>query len=330
MKKLLKSFFLEKKIFTKKEAKKIFFALYNGQINPIQAISIAIMYNFRRPTVEEINGFREALMDLCIKVNLHEFNAIDIVGTGGDGKNTFNISTLTCFIVAGSGEKVIKHGNFGFSSKYGSSDILTNLGYQFTKNENKLKKQLELTGFCYLHAPIFHPILKVVSYVRKQFGFRTLFNILSPLLNPVNPKNQLLGVSDLELARLYAYLYQDKNINFSIIHSLDGYDEITLTSDIKCYTSKEERIYTLEELGINKKINPIELSGGKTSEENTKIFLKILSGEGTISQTKVVLWNASFALSLINSDSIINNYERAKHTLESGQANTIFKKFINI
>ncbi len=329
MHELLKSFFLESKNLTKQEAKKIFLALSNGQINPIQAISIAIMYNCRKPTLEELNGFIEALMDLCLKINLNEFNAVDIVGTGGDGKNTFNISTLTSFIVAASGEKVIKHGNFGFSSKHGSSNILKTLGYQFTNNENTLKKQLELTGFCYLHAPIFHPILKVVSYVRKQFGFRTLFNILSPLLNPGNPKNQLLGVSDLESARLYAYLYQDKNINFSIIHSLDGYDEITLTSDIKCYTSKEERIYTLEELGINK-INPIELTGGKNSEENKKIFLKILSGEGTIAQTKVVLWNASFALSLINSDSIQNNYERAKQTLESGKANTILKKFLNI
>ncbi|WP_185869801.1 anthranilate phosphoribosyltransferase [Blattabacterium cuenoti] len=332
MKKLLKNLFLEKTL-TKQEAKNFIINLSKGKINQTQAIVITSIYNMRNPTLEEIIGFRQAIMDLCVRVNLTEFNAIDIVGTGGDEKNTFNISTLACFIVAGTGEKVIKHGSFSSSSVTGSSNLLKKLGYHFTNKEDNLKNQLDKVGICYLHAPIFHPSLNIMSYARKELGIKTIFNTLGPLLNPGNPKNQLLGVNNLELARIYYYMYQNTKKNYAIIHSLDGYDEITLTSDIKCYTPKGERFYSIEELsniGYKIKINPKELKGGKNTEENIKIFTNVLSGKGTLAQNEVVLINATFALSLLNKDNFKTNYNKAKYSLISGKAKSILKKFLSI
>jgi len=327
MKNILNHLFLENTL-TKEEAKNVFLNFSKGKINKNQIVALTTVYNMRSPTLEEIRGFCQALMESCIQIKLTEFNAIDIVGTGGDGKNTFNISTLACFIVAGAGEKVIKHGSYGSSSITGSSNILKKLGYNFTNKEDNLKKQLEEVGICYLHAPIFHPILSFFSSVRKELGIKTIFNILGPLLNPGNPKNQLLGVNNLELARIYHYMYQNTKKNYAIIHSLDGYDEISLTSDIKCYTPNGERFYSLKELGKNK-FNPDELIGGKNTEENTRIFISILSGDGTLAQKEVVLTNATFALSLLNQESFESNYEKAKNSLESGRAKNILKKLLN-
>ncbi|WP_185851165.1 anthranilate phosphoribosyltransferase [Blattabacterium cuenoti] len=328
MKKILNHLLLEKTL-TKEEAKNIIYNLYKGKIKHSQVIAMVTIYNMRNPTIEEIIGFQHALMELCVPIDLTDFHSVDIVGTGGDGKNTFNISTLACFIVAGTGEKVIKHGNFGFSSSTGSSNILNRLGYIFTSKEDKLRKQLDKVGFCYLHAPLFHPVLNIVSDTRKELGIRTLFNILGPLLNPGIPKNQLLGVNNLELARMYYYVYQNTNNNYAIIHSLDGYDEITLTSDIKCYSTIGEKFYTIEELG-KRKIHPKELKGGKNTEENTQIFMNILSGKGSEAQNEVVLTNATFALSLINKDSLETNYEKAKFSLKSGKAKNILKKLLEL
>ncbi|WP_185852340.1 anthranilate phosphoribosyltransferase [Blattabacterium cuenoti] len=330
--KILKNLFIEKTL-TKQEAKNLFIELSKGKINQTQIVAIATIYNMRTPTLEEIVGFRQAMMELSIKINLTEFNAVDIVGTGGDEKNTFNISTLACFIVAGTGEKVIKHGSFSFSSITGSSNILKGLGYHFTNKEENLKNQLDKVGICYLHAPIFHPVLNRISGVRKELGVKTVFNTLGPLLNPGKPKNQLLGVNNLELARIYYYMYQNTKNNYAIIHSLDGYDEITLTSDVKCYTPKGERFYSIKELGIGKKqikVNPNELKGGKNTEENIRIFISVLSGEGTLAQNEVVLTNATFALSLLNQDSLENNYDKAKYSLKSGKAKNILKKLLSL
>ncbi|WP_185856368.1 anthranilate phosphoribosyltransferase [Blattabacterium cuenoti] len=328
MENILNHLFLENTL-TKKEAENLFLNLSKGKINKNQAAALTIVYNMRNPTLEEIIGFRKALMKSCIQINLTEFNAIDIVGTGGDGKNTFNISTIACFIVAGAGEKVIKHGSFGSSSITGSSNVLKKLGYHFTNKEDSLKNQLEKVGICYLHAPIFHPIFNLIYPIRKELGIRTLFNTLGPLLNPGTPKNQLLGVNNLELARIYYYMYQNTKNNYAIIHSLDGYDEISLTSDIKCYTPNGERFYSIEELGKSK-LNPDELKGGKNTEENTRIFISILSGNGTFAQNEVVLINATFALSLLNQESFESNYEKAKNSLKSGKAKSILKKLLNL
>ncbi|WP_341658492.1 anthranilate phosphoribosyltransferase [Blattabacterium cuenoti] len=332
MNKILESLFLEKTL-TKQEAKDLFIELSKGKINQTQAVAIATIYNMRYPTLEEIVGFKQAMMELSIKINLTEFNAIDIVGTGGDGKNTFNISTLACFIVAGTGEKVIKHGSFNSTSITGSSNILKGLGYHFTNKEENLKNQLDKVGICYLHAPIFHPVLNIISEIRKELGVKTIFNTLGPLLNPGKPKNQLLGVNNLELARIYYYMYQNTKNNYAIIHSLDGYDEITLTSDVKCYSPKGERFYSIEELKIGKKkvkVNPYELKGGKNTEENIRIFISVLSGEGTLAQNEVVLTNATFALCLLNQDSLENNYDKAKRSLKSGKAKNILKKLLSL
>ncbi|WP_041178705.1 anthranilate phosphoribosyltransferase [Blattabacterium cuenoti] len=332
MNKILESLFLEKTL-TKQEAKNLLIELSNGKINQTQAVAIATIYNMRSPTLEEILGFKQAMMELSIKINLTEFNAIDIVGTGGDGKNTFNISTLACFIVAGTGEKVIKHGSFNSTSITGSSNILKGLGYHFTNKEENLKNQLDKVGICYLHAPIFHPVLNIISGIRKELGVKTIFNTLGPLLNPGKPKNQLLGVNNLELARIYYYMYQNTKNNYAIIHSLDGYDEITLTSDIKCYSTKGERFYSIEELKIGKKkvkVNPDELKGGKNTEENIRIFISVLSGEGTLAQNEVVLTNATFALCLLNQDSLENNYDKARRSLKSGKAKNILKKLLSL
>ncbi|WP_341652625.1 anthranilate phosphoribosyltransferase [Blattabacterium cuenoti] len=332
MNKILESLFLEKTL-TKQEAKNLLIELSKGKINQTQAVAIATIYNMRSPTLEEIVGFKQAMMELSIKINLTEFNAIDIVGTGGDVKNTFNISTLACFIVAGTGEKVIKHGSFNSTSITGSSNILKGLGYHFTNKEENLKNQLDKVGICYLHAPIFHPVLNIISEIRKELGVKTIFNTLGPLLNPGKPKNQLLGVNNLELARIYYYMYQNTKNNYAIIHSLDGYDEITLTSDVKCYTPKGERFYSIEELKIGKKkvkVNPYELKGGKNTEENIRIFTSVLSGEGTLAQNEVVLTNATFALCLLNQDSLENNYDKAKHSLKSGKAKNILKKLLSL
>lgn len=331
IKKLLEKLFIGKTL-TKKEAKNIIIDLSKEKINQTQAIAITSIYNMRSPNLEEMIGFRQGLMELSVKINITEFNAVDIVGTGGDGKNTFNISTLACFIVAGAGEKVIKHGSFSSSSITGSSNVLKELGYEFPKKEETIKNQLDRVGLCYLHAPIFHPVLTIMSYARKELGLSTIFNRLGPLINPANPKNQLLGVNNLELARIYYYLYQNMENNYAIVHSLDGYDEITLTSDIKCYSTDGEHYYSLDELEINKKakIHPNELKGGKNTKENTSIFVNILSGKGTLSQNKVVLMNATFALCLLNKDSIENNYDKAEYSLKSGKAKNILKKLLRL
>ncbi|WP_185868670.1 anthranilate phosphoribosyltransferase [Blattabacterium cuenoti] len=331
MNQVLKHLF-EEKTLTESEAKNLIIELSNGKINTTQSIAIISVYNMRNPTLLEIKGFKKAIMELSIKLNFNDFNAIDIVGTGGDGKNTFNISTLACFIVAGTGKKVIKHGNFGYTSTTGSSNLLKELGCQFTNQEDKLKYQLDKVGICYLHSPIFHPCLNHMMDVRKNLGVRTIFNVLGPLLNPGYPKNQLLGVSNLELARIYNYLYQEMDSNYSIIHSVDGYDEITLTNDVKCYTSRGERYYYMEQL-VNKKhvnVNPFELRGGNNIKDNVRTFINILSGKGSIFQNTVVLTNATFALNIMNCDSFEENYNKAEYALTSGRAKNVLKKFLSV
>jgi len=282
----------------------------------------------RSITIAELEGFRDALLELCVPVNLHEFDTIDIVGTGGDGKNTFNISTLSCFIVAGTGQKVAKHGNYGATSISGASNVMELLGYQLKNNADKLKREIEESNFCFLHAPLFHPALKAVGPIRKNLGVRTFFNMLGPMVNPAAPAFQLVGVYNLEMARIYNYLLQQTGRAFTIIHGLDGYDEISLTNDTKVITNQGEKVMTPEQLG-KRTVTALDIHGGNTPEEAARIFLKILKGEGTWAQNAVVLANAAMALSCTGKYPDYEScYNAAVQSLETGKALASFDKLM--
>lgn len=305
---------------TKAEAKSILTEISQGKFNDNEVTAFITVFLMRSITLEELEGFREALLQLAKPIDLGTKDLVDIVGTGGDGKNTFNISTLASFIVAGAGQKVAKQGNYGASTISGSSNVLEELGYKFKENEDELKADLEKGNICFLHAPLFHPALKSVGPLRKNLGLKTFFNVLGPLVNPVRPDFTMIGVANLEIARVYQYLLQKENQEFMLVHALDGYDEISLTGDSKIFDKNGETIYSAQDLGF-KNIEPESISGGKTIEEAAKIFLSILEGKGTEEQNSVVLANA--ALALENTRKYGNYFDclaLAKDSLENGKA----------
>ncbi len=327
MKKILQYLF-EHKTLTKESAKEVLVNIGKGIYNEHEVTAFMTVYLMRSITIEELQGFRDALLELCVKADLNEYETIDIVGTGGDGKNTFNISTLACFIVAGTGQKVAKHGNYGASSISGSSNVMEQMGYKFSSDNSKLKKEIDEANICFLHAPLFHPALKTVGPIRKNLAIRTFFNMLGPMANPANPAYQLIGVYNLEMARIYNYLLQLNNKPFTIIHSLDGYDEISLTNDTKVITNEGERIMTPEQLG-KRMVSAQDINGGNSVEEAAKIFTTILKGEGTWAQNAVVLANAAMALHCTgNYKTYDDAYNAAVESLESGKANECLKKLI--
>jgi anthranilate phosphoribosyltransferase len=279
--------------------------------------------------LEELQGFKEALLELCIKIDLSDYNTIDLCGTGGDNKDTFNISTLSAFVTAGAKVNVSKHGNYGVSSSCGSSNVLEFLGIKFSNNKDFLKKSIEKSGICILHAPLFHPAMKNVAPIRKELGLKTFFNILGPLVNPSFPKNQIVGVFNLELARLYSYLFQKTNKNYAIIHSLDGYDEISLTGNVKIITRNEENIFSPQDLSLQK-LNSKSINGGETIKESAKIFMNILQNKGTKSQNQVIFANAGLAISTALNISIEDGIEKAKEALKSNKAFEAFNKLKNL
>ena len=281
----------------------------------------------RNPSIEEMEGFRDALLEQCIKIDLDDFNTIDLCGTGGDGKDTFNISTISSFVVAGSGFKVTKHGNYGVSSNCGSSNVLEYLGVKFSNDETHLKKCLDQSNICYLHAPIFHPSMKNVAPIRKDLGFKTFFNLLGPLVNPSSPKNQITGVYNLEIARLYGYIFKNTNKNFSIVYSLDGYDEISLTGSFKLINNFSEIISDCNYFKLQK-TTAKDILGGKSIEDSANIFKNILSGKGTNNQVNVVLANSSLAIQTITNKDIDECIEIAKESIESGKSYSSLKKLI--
>lgn len=284
----------------------------------------------RSITIDELQGFREALLELCIPVDLQGIAALDIVGTGGDGKNTFNISTLSCFIVAGAGQAVAKHGNYGASSVSGASNVMELLGYTFKNDPEKLRRELEQAGICFFHAPLFHPALKIVGAIRKNLGVRTFFNMLGPLVNPAQPRFQLIGVFNLEMARIYSYLLQQSQASFTIIHGLDGYDEISLTGDTKVITQSGEKVLTPEFLG-KRMVTAQDLSGGASAEESAAIFKTIVEGKGTWAQNAVVLANAAMGLFATGKyTDYTTAYEAAVDSLDSGKANQVLQKLLSL
>jgi anthranilate phosphoribosyltransferase len=327
MKKILQYLF-EHKSLSRQKATEVLLSIANNSFNESELAAFITVYLMRSITIEELQGFTDALLQLCLPVNVDGQQLIDIVGTGGDGKNTFNISTLSCFIVAGTGNKVAKHGNYGATSISGSSNVMEQLGYTFTNNTNTLNKEIDTANICFLHAPLFHPALKVVAPIRKNLGVRTFFNMLGPLVNPAFPKHQLIGVYNVEMARMYNYLLQQTDKNFTIIHSLDGYDEISLTGDTKVITKQGEKIYTAIELG-KRIISAADIYGGNTQEEAAKIFITILKGQGTWAQNAVVIANAAMALQCTGKYSGYDEcYQLAVESLESGKAYTALKKLV--
>jgi len=320
---------IEQQYLTKAEASEVLVQIANNSYNASQMAAFLTVFMMRPISVEELSGFQEALLDLAVKVDLSEFNTIDLCGTGGDGKNTFNISTLTSFIVAGTGNKVAKHGNYGVSSVSGSSNMLEFLGYKFTNDEAVLKRQMERANICFLHAPLFHPAMKAVGPVRKELGVKTFFNMLGPLVNPSRPQNQMVGVFNLEVARIYNYLLQKTATNYGIVYSLDGYDEIALTSGFKLFTKENEQLITPEELGL-KRLNQSDIFGGNTVKEAAEIFSSILNGEGTEAQNNAVLANAAFALKIIDKNkSFETAFEEAKDSLFGLKAKESLHKLVN-
>ena len=310
---------------SKEEAKNILFNISNGSYNPSQIASFLTVYMMRSVSIEELSGFREALLELCIRIDLSAYNTIDLCGTGGDGKDTFNISTLASFVTAGAGIKVAKHGNYGVSSISGSSNVMEKLGVKFRNDTDFLEKCIDQTGICILHAPLFHPAMKNVAPIRKELGVRTFFNMLGPMINPSFPKNQLVGVYNLELARKYAYLYQNTDINFTILHSLDGYDEVSLTCPTKTSTNKIEGVLKPEDFGVRQLIQS-EIEGGKTIEESAVMFMNIISGKGTEAQNNVVCANAAMAIATVTKCAPLEGFELAKESLLSGKGLTALNK----
>ena len=315
---------------SKSEAKQILQEIALEKYNDAHLASFMTVFMMRPITVQELSGFREALKELSIKVDLSDYSTIDIVGTGGDGKDTFNISTLTSFIVAGTGQKVAKHGNYSVSSQSGSSDMLASFGYQFTNDESVLKAHLEKANICFLHAPKFHPAMKAVGPTRKALALKTFFNMLGPLVNPSSPKNQLLGTFNMEIARLYNYILQEENINYGIVHALDGYDEISLTGGFKLFTKNGEQIINPEDLG-QKRIQQSEIFGGNSVSDAAKIFKTILEGNGTEAQNNVVLTNAAFALKIVDeTKSFETAFSEAKDSLFGLKAKQTLEKLVRL
>ncbi len=328
MKKILNHLF-EHKTFSRDESKEILTNITLGMYNPSQMAAFMAAYCMRSITVEELEGFRDGMLELCLKTDLSDYELIDLCGTGGDGKDTFNISTLASFVVAGAGYKVSKHGNYGVSSGCGSSNVMEYLGYKFSNDIDHLKRSLDDAGICFLHAPLFHAAMKTVAPIRKELGIKTFFNMLGPLVNPARPKFQMVGVFSLELARLYAYLFQKSKTGYTIVHTLEGYDEISLTCDFKTFSPAGEHIYSISDLGFER-IDPAKIGGGSTVQESAEIFKAVLDGEGSQEQNNVVLCNAALAIQTIKPNkSFADCFYEAEESLNSGMALRSFNRLLS-
>ena len=319
---------IEHRSLNKETARQVLIDLASGKYNTSQMSAFMTVYMMRAITLDELQGFRDAMLELCIPIHM-DAPVMDVCGTGGDGKNTFNISTLSSFIVAAAGQPVAKHGNYGVSSICGSSNLLQYFGYEFTNDKDELKRSLDRANIFFMHAPLFHPAMKNIAPIRKELGVKTFFNILGPMVNPSMPPRQLVGVYSLELARQYGYLYQEAKKDFVILHDLAGYDEISLTGSFKFFSNKGEQILEPSDLGLSQ-VNAEELNGGETIEESGKIFMNILEGKGTKAQNEVVIANAALALYAGHQkEGLESAIAKSREALVSGKALNVFKKMIN-
>ncbi len=312
-------------ILSKADAKRILVNMAKGDYNTSQIAAFVTVYMMRSITIEELEGFRDALLELCLAVDLSEYDPIDLCGTGGDGKDTFNISTLASFVTAGAGVKVTKHGNYGVSSKCGSSNVMEFLGIKFSSEKDFLEKSIDKAGICVLHAPLFHPAMKNVAPIRRDLAVKTFFNMLGPMVNPAFPKNQMVGVFNLELARMYGYLYQNTDKKFTVLHALDGYDEISLTGNTKTISNHSEGMLKPEDFGV-KIIKQSEITGGDSIEASAQIFLDVLEGRGTEAQNNVVCANAGVAIATVKNLEVKEGFGQAKESLLSGKGLQALKK----
>jgi anthranilate phosphoribosyltransferase len=311
------------------EAKQVLVNISKGDYNQSQIASFLTVYMMRSITIDELQGFRDALLELCIPVHLDGYNTIDLCGTGGDGKDTFNISTLASFVTAGAGVKVTKHGNYGVSSACGSSNVMEYLGIKFSNDIDFLKQSLDKAGICVLHAPLFHPAMKNVAPIRRELGVKTFFNMLGPMVNPAFPKNQMVGVFSLELLRMYSYLYQNTDKNYSIVHALDGYDEVSLTGAAKVVNNQSEQVLTASDFGVSQ-LKQQDIYGGDSVASSAKIFIEVLEGNGTEAQNNVVCANAAMAISTVKNSSVSDGFQMAKEALMSGNAKQSFETLVEI
>lgn len=321
---------IQHRTLTREDAKNILKNIAAEKYNHSQVTAFMAVYMMRSITPEELSGFRDALIELCVPVDLSEFNTIDLCGTGGDGKDTFNISTLSSLVVAGSGYKVAKHGNYGVSSACGSSNVMEYFGYKFTNDQDSLKRQMDKAGMIFMHAPLFHPALKAVGPIRRELGMKTFFNLIGPLVNPANPQNQITGVFDLETVRLYNYLFQQTGKQFAIIYSMDGYDEISLTCDFKMVTNTDDLMLSPEKIGFQR-LRQEQLFGGHTIEEAALIFKSVLEGTGTKAQNNAVFANAGMAIKTLCPEKCIETcIDEAKSSLIDGRAAKVLEKLTQI
>lgn len=314
---------------SKNEAKQILRQISTEAFSDVQIASFLTVFMMRNITLQELEGFRAALLELCHALDLSEFDPIDLCGTGGDSKNTFNISTLAAFVTAGAGVYVTKHGNYGVSSVSGSSNVLEHLGLSFKQDESFHKRCLEQANICILHAPMFHPAMKSVAPVRKSLALKTFFNMLGPMVNPSNPQKQLVGVYSLQLLRLYSYLYQKNHKSYAIVHALDGYDEISLTQSAKVVTHHKDMILKAEDFKL-KPHQPEAIFGGNTVKDAAKIFINVLENKATSEQQNTVCANAALAISISKDIKIKTAFDEAKESLKSGRALVAFKALINL
>lgn len=329
MKSILSRLFEHQKL-SRGEAKEVLLNISKGQYNHMQVASFMTVYNVRPISIPELQGFRDALLELCVTFDVDDMETLDIVGTGGDGKNTFNISTTSAVVIAGAGYKVSKHGSYGVSSAVGSSNVLIQLGYEPTNDGDTLRRQLEESNMCFLHAPLFHPAMKEVVPVRKQLGMKTFFNMLGPLVNPLQPRYQVFGTFTLELSRIYQYIMQETGRRFAIVYALDGYDEVSLTNRFSLRTNDGEQMLGPEDLG-KAPVKPQALYGGETPEEAASIFLSILRDEATREQKDVVIANAGLGIHTIKpQQSLTDCMAEAQESIESGRALEGFKKLLTL
>jgi anthranilate phosphoribosyltransferase len=314
---------------TSTEAYDALLQLTSGDCNAAQAAGFIAAYNMRPPSLEELRGFHSALLEHCLPINLSAHEAVDIVGTGGDGKNSFNISTLSAIVVAAAGCKVVKHGSYGASSLIGSSNVLAFLGYRFLHDSSALQDQLDRTGICFLHAPLFHPLLKRVAPIRRDIGLRSFFNVMGPLINPAGISNMVLGVNSLEVARIYQYLLQERRKNYMILHSIDGFDEISLTGRFKVITDNDTCLYEPEDLGFAP-CNTDDLNAGNTIQDAAGLFVSVLQGKGSQAQNNVVIANSAWSIHCVHPErSIEDCIAAAKEALQSGKALSVFQQLLN-